>query len=89
MMIMYSFYVSCSLSKGDNTSHRPLNPTTLNFFLDYLTFEKSTMHCQSAFHLLLCTSLILSSRFPHGWGAKCSTNEGAPIVQQTQVGRWK
>ncbi|CAN6725528.1 unnamed protein product [Malus baccata var. baccata] len=43
------------------------------------------MHCQSAFNLLLCTSLTLSSLFPHGWGAKCSTNEGAPICPMCAI----
>ncbi|XP_009339906.2 uncharacterized protein At1g05835 [Pyrus x bretschneideri] len=43
------------------------------------------MLCQPAFMLLLCTSLTLASLFPYGWGAKCSTNEEAPTVQQTQV----
>ncbi|KAM5569885.1 uncharacterized protein ABKV19_017080 [Rosa sericea] len=44
------------------------------------------MQGQTAFKLLLWTSLTFASLLCHGWGEKCTTNNHAPTVQQSQVG---
>ncbi|PRQ38100.1 hypothetical protein RchiOBHm_Chr4g0410031 [Rosa chinensis] len=43
------------------------------------------MQGQTAFNLLLWTSLTFASLLCHGWGEKCTTNDHAPTEQQSQI----